>query len=922
MLQVCLTVRIIQMRSRWSKWVLFACCLAMGCEDDIRTTATPEIVVEPTSLVFPGPEAGATVRTRSLNIRNTGQGNLLIASIRLTEDDPITEFFLRDADDWAGAVRTVPPESEVMVSVDWRVQDAQPDTGSLVIQHNAGDDVVVPLSTLDLDATMRVQTTPEGEAGENEITVTLANATPTVPQRSEIVISSESVAPLEIESVCLVGDDSNCVADLLDDDWRYRLCDGTPASADACVLPQMDVRLALGETKTLSVFFRPRPESADVLSTRVLITTNAAGIPAFTVNYRGQRCVRMAAGDVCGGCGDGEVTGNEACDDGNFDETDACRNDCTATRCGDGIVDANEACDDGNAIDTDDCLSNCVPAACGDGAVWAEREVCDDGNDVDGDGCDGNCTVSACGNGVVAPNEECDDTNDVETDDCLSDCTLATCGDGQTWADREVCDDGNDVEGDGCDSNCTVSACGNGVVAPGEACDDGNDVDGDGCDRGCVLPGCGNGVVGADEECDDGNAETETCAYGEAACAVCRADCTIGGGIVLRCGDGRTDGPEACDDGDELDTNACTTDCALAACGDGHVWAGEEECDHGGEVVADCAYGERDCQVCTANCRFGPGDTAFCGDGTVNGLEECDGGEGCQPDCTAGPVRGDGEYGEPCACGNDCASGFCLNTPRDGGRCTALCGERDDCPGLDQCLDATYPAPSAECPDPGLDFEEGDPIRLCAPNETGQLCAGPDDCVFGSVCLTPPAPLPRVNVQRQCGALCEVDDHCPTGYRCDLITIDQRRFNICQPAVEISQCIDGTNRTCGGICPLEGGERDVDVAHCVIVDGVAPGYCTCSCRDVSDCPVGFACGRGLFDSGDPARPGMCVAMAGYVCPGGPNGGNACLSLVCYDDEDDDRAPQCVALCNGRADCPDGYACRAVDNGAATVCLPE
>eukprot|EP01051_Picozoa_sp_SAG22_P011445 SAG22_NODE_1102_length_5560_cov_44.363120_1_plen_604_part_10 len=54
------------------------------------------------------------------------------------------------------------------------------------------------------------------------------------------------------------------------------------------------------------------------------------------------------------GCGDGEVSVLEECDDGsdgNSNATsDACRPDCTAARCGDGVVDSGEDCDDGDVV--------------------------------------------------------------------------------------------------------------------------------------------------------------------------------------------------------------------------------------------------------------------------------------------------------------------------------------------------------------------------------------------------------------------------------------------------------------------------------------------------------------------------------------------------------------------------------------------
>jgi MYXO-CTERM domain-containing protein len=61
--------------------------------------------------------------------------------------------------------------------------------------------------------------------------------------------------------------------------------------------------------------------------------------------------------------------------------------------CGNGNVDGGEACDDGNDDDTDDCLSTCVAATCGDGFVQAGVEACDDGNLDDGDDCDSTCGV-------------------------------------------------------------------------------------------------------------------------------------------------------------------------------------------------------------------------------------------------------------------------------------------------------------------------------------------------------------------------------------------------------------------------------------------------------------------------------------------------------------------------------------------------
>jgi cysteine-rich repeat protein len=73
-------------------------------------------------------------------------------------------------------------------------------------------------------------------------------------------------------------------------------------------------------------------------------------------------------------CGDGEVDNNppyvEACDDGGTPPAngDGCDNDpsatspgnCTATACGNGVVTGTEQCDDGNTDDNDECKNDCT----------------------------------------------------------------------------------------------------------------------------------------------------------------------------------------------------------------------------------------------------------------------------------------------------------------------------------------------------------------------------------------------------------------------------------------------------------------------------------------------------------------------------------------------------------------------------------
>jgi fibro-slime domain-containing protein len=164
------------------------------------------------------------------------------------------------------------------------------------------------------------------------------------------------------------------------------------------------------------------------------------------------------------------------------------------TNCGDGILTPDEACDDGNTKDGDGCLGNCrgvergysCPtqgelcrriARCGDG-VAVLPEQCDDGNKVAGDGCSDTCHVELGFKCSGSPSK----------------CTPATCGDGKVEG-TESCEDGNNMPYDGCSTDCRnepkctsdgcQSKCGDGILLPPELCDDGNNTDGDGCSADC-----------------------------------------------------------------------------------------------------------------------------------------------------------------------------------------------------------------------------------------------------------------------------------------------------------------------------------------------------------------------------------------------------------------------------------------------------
>ena len=147
------------------------------------------------------------------------------------------------------------------------------------------------------------------------------------------------------------------------------------------------------------------------------------------------------------------------------------------------------------------------------------------------------------------------------------------CGDGFVGRE-EACDDGNRISGDGCSDSCKLepAVCGDGRRDPGEGCDDANNSNDDDCVEGCHLAACGDGHVRQFvEQCDDGNQVD-----GDG----CSKDCaleTVETGP--HCGDGKLDPPEVCDDGNQSNGDSCLIGCSFAACGDGYVRQGVEECD-------------------------------------------------------------------------------------------------------------------------------------------------------------------------------------------------------------------------------------------------------------------------------------------------------------------------------------------------------
>ncbi|MEE2786366.1 MAG: DUF4215 domain-containing protein [Myxococcota bacterium] len=674
--------------AKWYASAMLLCAvIGLTACDAITRISTGTLEVSPANVRFANPLTNEPRQTIAIQIKNVGDGNATVTRVTLTEFDSTAELSILDEGDWAQGT-LIPANEQRTLTLAWDILDARADQAELVIEYTDGPPLLVPVTTPDIDPVLTIETEPMViEDGESP-TVLLDQAQPGQTQWARIMLKNNGFAPVNLETLCFLLADGECA--IRGESGPFRLCDGVINDVELCRTPMPVEILRPGDQYTASVVFTASARLGLVISIPVLIESNDALAPRSTVRVRAATCVRTIDAPQCGTCGNSKIDGVETCDDGNLENDDGCRNNCTATVCGDGVAEGIEACDDGNRRDDDLCLSDCTLPRCGDGIRQVEREECDDGNDIDHDACRANCQHARCGDGVVHEGvEECDDGNLIETDGCVNQCQLASCGDGLVHAGEEACDDGNDDDTDGCLSDCTLPRCGDGIhqsateecddgndddtdaclstcriatcgdgsVHTGiEACDDGNRVDTDACRNDCTPARCGDGVTAQGiEACDDGNVETEVCAYGLEACIVCDADCTQTDGAVRYCGDNRIDDEngETCDDGnrrlescpsDTPDCLVCGPACTLetgapSTCGDGQLDEQREECDDSNQVTERCDYGLDNCMVCSAQCTLVAGETSFCGDGETDPeYETCDDGndlndDGCVDGC-------------------------------------------------------------------------------------------------------------------------------------------------------------------------------------------------------------------------------------------------------------------------------------------------
>ena len=265
---------------------------------------------------------------------------------------------------------------------------------------------------------------------------------------------------------------------------------------------------------------------------------------------------------------------------------------------------------------------------------------------------------------------------------------------------------------------------------------------------------CGDGVVGSGETCEIGDTGSAS------ACDLDETDDSDGNGDATDDEDGVVN--QICNSTCTGYEASATATCTATSCGNGVV-DGSEECDDGAQ---NGRYG-----YCGTDCSYASG--SYCGDGEVSGSESCDCGNAALQ-----TLAGDGDA--------TATATLAAARPYGGasGSCAGINGEYNMNPNTTCSWDCT--AAAAYCGDASVDDTEGETCDGAAETLDSALCTlGYGTWEVFNSSFTP----------------CDSDSDCESGEVCgdgDTTSVDE--FVDACPTTEV--CIDGPSTVIGLPCDL------------------------------------------------------------------------------------------------------------------------
>ena len=170
--------------------------------------------------------------------------------------------------------RYIEPNGRELILLEWTPVDANPDRGRLVIIDADGRETAIAIETPDIDPSMLIRAEPIGTTDENGLQLKFFDAAPNRTQRATVTLESASLAPLELNTICLLNVSGDCETSAVLD--GFVVCAGNVVEPTECEpVEAPEDALALGDQYTFTIFFVADAMSLDLRTRRIRIENNS-----------------------------------------------------------------------------------------------------------------------------------------------------------------------------------------------------------------------------------------------------------------------------------------------------------------------------------------------------------------------------------------------------------------------------------------------------------------------------------------------------------------------------------------------------------------------------------------------------------------------------------------------------------------------